>query len=226
MISDSGYTRFPLWLELSGLPMHLNEIGKSAYVWTVFKKIVELDCIDNPTVPGYIDVSMDVLAARTGLDHAKIQKSVKAMRKAGVVRAFLPEENEENALFQIITPIPVPTPLQDIRDNHLDLFIDSAWPPRYGVAVAERDESDDQHGKVKRVADLYMNIFSMRMNPIILDQLQMISDRYDEALIEKVFHRAVERGAQTLSFILSEIRREMRVKLEAEKLRRERLGEK
>ena len=218
-------TLFPLWLELSGLPEALYEKAKTASPWAVFKKIVELDMAANPARPGLVEIPLGELAARSGVEPARVEKAVKAMRKLGVARAFLPDSEEEPALFQLITPIPTPKSCDEVRASHPDPFLEAEWPPRYAVEVKEEEEeaaaSGEREAKIRRVVDLYLNTFSMKINSIILDQLQMICDRYDLALIEKVFERAKKREARSLSWILSEIRREMKIQAKAEELRRQ-----
>lgn len=223
---DRAYHHFPVWLELSGLPAHLNELGRVAYAWAVFQKIVQLDIARNLVRPGIVEIAPARLGESCGLDAAKVEKAVKAMRKAGVLRAFLPENGEEEGLFQVITPIPAPADCDEVRARHPDYFHDTPWPPRYAVAVAEEEEgeagSQDRREKIKRVADLYLNVFSMKMNSLVLDQLQLISDRYDMALIRRVFDRARAEEARSLSFVLSEIRREAKAKARVEQIKRER----
>jgi hypothetical protein len=220
---DYSYGRFPLWLELSGLPSHVNEVGKAPYVWAVFHKIVELDLAINRVRPGIVETSLTEIGGRCGVDAKKVEKAVKALRKAAVLRAFIPDNEEETALLQVLTPIPTPKSADEVRAAHPDLFLECEWPPRYAVEVKEEQEAEVREGreaKVKRVVELYLNTFSMKINSLILDQLQMISDRYEMALIEKVFDRARKREIPSLSWILTEIRRELMVKKVAEQLRK------
>lgn len=219
---DRSYARFPVWLELSGLPAALAEKARTANTWAVFRKIVELDIVANPARPGLVEVSLGELAERTGTDVAKIEKAVAAMRKLALLRAFLPDTEEEAALFQILTPIPTPLSPEEVRARHGDLFLEGEWPPRYAVEVPEEDQEGDPKAnetKIKRVVDLYLNTFSMKLNSLILEQLQMISERYDYDLIEKVFQRARKAEARSLGWILSEIRRETKLRAKAEEIR-------
>jgi DNA-binding Lrp family transcriptional regulator len=218
---DPSYCRFPLWLELSGLPAKLHTISKGGYAWGVMKKLIELDLAKTPSRPALVEISPLELAERTGLDEKRITASVKAMRKLGILRAFLPDNEEEVALFQFLTPIPTPKSADQIRALYPDLFLDTEWPPRYAVEVSEQVEQDPetQAGKVKEVIDLYLNIFSMKLNSLILDQLQLMCDRYDQALIKKVFERARKKDATSLGWVMTEIRREMKVLAKAKELK-------
>lgn len=221
--SDRSYTHFPIWIELSGLPEALMAKAPSASPWTVFKKLVELDIDTNRLQPGHFEVSQAELAARTGITVDKISKAIKAMRKLGVVRAFLPDSEEEMALFEIITPLPTPVTADEVRARYPDPFVDTPWPPRYAVPVEDPEKRDPEkrETKIKRVVELYLNTFSMKINSLIMDELTLIADNYDLPLVEMVFQRAKQREARTLSWILSDIRRELKVKRKAEELKKE-----
>ncbi|MCC5874902.1 MAG: hypothetical protein JJU11_01660 [Candidatus Sumerlaeia bacterium] len=222
---DRSISVAPLWLELSGLPLHLNETAKVAYAWGVFSKIVQLDMARNPRQPGIVEISPADLAMACGLDTSKIAKAVKGMRKTGILRAFLAETPEEAALFQVITPTPTPMSADHVRSLHPDYFLECPWPPRYAIEVTT-DEGDEStpgtdREKIKKVAELYLDVFSMKINPLVLDELQLISDRYDFHLIRKIFLRARDGEARSLGWVLTEIRREGEVRARIEKRKRE-----
>lgn len=221
MLLPQDHAAFPLWLELSGLPLHLNAAAKSPLPWLVFKKIVELDISINRMRPGLVETPLAELAARCGLEADKLEKPIKALRKAAVLRAFLPDHAEEPALLQIITPVPTPRSHDEVRAVHSQLFLEADWPPRYAVAIADEDDPQREkpEEKVKRVVELYFNVFSMKINSLILDQLQLISDRYEEDLIRKVFLKARQQEATSLGWIMTEIRRELKFKAKAEEIR-------
>lgn len=225
---DRSHSLFPLWLEYSGLPLHLNEKGKITWGWAVFVKIVQLDMAANPRRPGLVEIAPNQLAAACGIDISKLEKAIKAMRKCGLLRAFLPDTEEEGALLQIITPLPTPIEADHVRGLHPDLFLDAEWPPRYAVAVVEEDDSgeDPKTGreKIRKVADLYLDVFSMKINPLVLDQLQLIADRYEYPLIKKIFLKAQKEEASSLGWILTQIRREKQVKARIEERKRAEAG--
>lgn len=216
---DRSHAHFPLWVELSGLPVQLNDDAKLAYAWAVFRKIVELDLATNPARPGTVEVSLAELGARCGVDAPRAEKAIKAMRKAKLVRAFLPESEEEPALLQLLLPLATPKSADEVRATHPDLFLEAEWPPRYATAAeADAGPTTDRGEKVKAVVELYLNVLSMKMNSLILDELQLISDRYEVELIQKVFDRARKREATSLGWILAEIRREKKIELQTKEI--------
>lgn len=217
--ADRSQACFPLWLELSGLPVRLNEESKLAFAWGVFRKIVELDLAANPARPGMVEVSLAELGGRCGVDAARAEKAIRALRKAKLLRAFLPENEEEPALLQLLLPIATPQSPDEVRATHPDLFLEAEWPPRYAVAPPPTDATPaTREEKIRGVVELYLNVFSMKINSLILDELQMIADRYEMALIEKVFERAKKREAASLGWVLAEIRRERKIELKAAEL--------
>ncbi|MCC6547993.1 hypothetical protein IT570_12575 [Candidatus Sumerlaeota bacterium] len=226
MERDLSHSSFPLWLELSGLPRKLNAEGKHPFAWTVFHRIVEEDLRQNVARPGIAELSVNQLAEACGLDTKKTRKAIGLLRKAGVMRVFLPENDEEQGCFQVITPIPTPRSSDEVRALHGSEFLEAQWPPRYAVDVAPESEGDRESRarKIERVSDLYLNTFSMRLNSLIVDELQLISDRYDLDLIEKVFQLAKRKDVRSLGWVASEIRREMAVRNKAVELRTQAAG--
>lgn len=218
---DRHLATAPIWLELSGLPGHLNQVAKKPFAWIVFRKIVELDMALHPHQPGLVEVSVAELAERTGLEPDKVPVAIKAARKAAVLRAFLPDNEEEPGLFEVLTPIPTPRSADEVRARHADLFLECPWPPRYATAVVRQEAGTpmDRTQKIKVVVDHYLNTFSMKMNSIILDELQIIADRYELDLIVKVFERARKREATSLGWVLTEIRRETKLQVAAQQAR-------
>lgn len=220
---DASYAAFPLWIELSGLPAALNEKQKGGAAWWLFRKIIELDIERNRARPGLVEITPAELCERAAIDPTKLDKCVKVLRKMGLLRAFLPDDEGEAALFQILTPLPTPKSCNEVRAAYPDYFLDGEWPPRYSFAVAEvtPESATDRENKTKRVVDLYLNTLSMKLNSLVVDQLQLIADRYEMELIEKVFARAKKREARSLGWILSEIRRETKILAKAEEIRQQ-----
>ena len=207
---ERGCIGVPAWIELSGLPLALNDAAKLPYCWAVFRKLVEFDMEANRVRPAEFEVTVAELALRCGIDGAKAHKAIKAIRKEGLIRCFLPDTDEEPALFQLILPLKTPQTADETRAKCRDAFIDAEWPPRYAAEPPPPTigESTSRAARTQRVVDLYLNTFSMKLNSLILDELQLITDRYDDRLIEKVFRRAKAAEATSLGWIVAEIRRE------------------
>lgn len=205
-----GLIKFPAWIERSGLPRHLAETTKSPHPWWVLRKIVELD-MDTNRIPGTVEASLDDVGALVGLSGDQVGTALKKLRKAGAVRSFLPDNTEEPALFQVVAPLPTPTPWRAVREAHADLreLPETAFryaeagaeaPPRDGAPVEEFDT------RLREVTDLYLGVVSMKMNTFVLDELWLIATRFDMALIRKAFARARAKQVQSLAWILKEIR--------------------
>lgn len=216
-MSDEGFIRFPLWIERSGLPARLAEECKTPLAWMIFRKVVELDCARNRT-PGVVEVSLRDLAELTAIDAKKLEATIRKMRKCAVLRSFLPDNEEEEALFEVIAPLATPIPWEEVRKAVPELFHLSDRQFRYAHARedAPPPSPDGTDPKLKEVVDLYLDNVSMKMNAFILDELRLIASRFDLPLVRKVFARARTREVQSLAWILREIRIETKAKRKSE----------
>ena len=128
------------WLELAGLPVELNAKVRSG-AWVVFKKIVELDCGRNRD-PGAVEISLDELGERCGLDWEKIARIIEALRKRKVLACFLPDNPDERK------------PEKFTFEKQIDLLdycwrttctvvrcIEGTLPPVYELAMLGREPS-------------------------------------------------------------------------------------
>lgn len=212
------------WIALSGLPLQLLERGKSPAPWLLLRTIIELDMEQHPLTPGLVELPLADFSARCGLDGPRIEKALKTLRKEALVRAFLPEHDEETALFEVLCPLATPLSADEVAAAHPAVAQDGPWPPRYAGSPAEGGEAGDvrerQLSRINRVVELYLDTFSMKINSLILEELGLIAARYDTALIEKVFQRAKKEERRSLGWIVTEIRREQKFAAKAEELRR------
>jgi hypothetical protein len=211
----------PDWIAFSGLPRHLAEACKSPLVWPVFRAVVDLDCA-RQRLPGVVEVSLADLGALCGLPAEQVGKALRKARKAGVLRCFLPDNDEEEALLQVVAPLPTPISWEQVRRAHAFLREAPDHAFRYARAATDEPVATDRETadpKLREVIDLYFNTVSMKMNAFILDELALIARQFDLALVRKVFARARAREVQGLSWILSEVRREQRAADEAKEKR-------
>lgn len=213
---------FPLWLEHSGLPALLSEEGKSPLGWLLFRRLVEEDLAANPGAPGPFEMSIDRLAALCGAKPDKARAALKKLRKAGAVRCFLPDNDEEEALFEIAAPLDAPKPMEEVRraDPRLAALDDGALRYAAGAAGASKPK-EASDALLREVVDLYLSTVSMRLNNFVADELRLIASRYDLPLVRKVFARAREKEVQSLGWILREIREEDRRKAARDARRKE-----
>ncbi|MDX2176845.1 MAG: hypothetical protein SF028_10275 [Candidatus Sumerlaeia bacterium] len=198
-------SEFPLWLEWSGLPEALYASSRGAVPWALFRRVVELDVARNGSRPDVVEISPAGLAAMIGVPAQRVRPLVGSLRKAGLLRAFLPDDDAEPGLFQVIVPVRTPVPAEELLRTRPELANATLEDLRYATEPGARPEREE---RVKRVVDLYLDIFSMKLNSFVLDQLRIIAERYEPRLVERVFSLARKREAATLSWVLSEIRRE------------------
>lgn len=212
--------QFPRWIEASGFPTALNEAAGQTWCWALLRRLIEEDLARHPSAPGLLEIPPALLAAWLGIDVGKVEKGVRKLRAAGALRCFWPEHPEELGLFEILTPLPTPKTAEALRGEDPALFDGIPWPPRYSISAEEAAASAQAtETRLKKVVDLYLSTFSMKMNSFILDDLQLLGTRYDLPLVEKAFQRAKVREGATLGWVLAEVRRELRVVQEAARLR-------
>jgi hypothetical protein len=204
---EERFSQCPLWLEYSGLPAYLNQKARGAG-WLVFKAIVERDCEENQ-VPGIVEISLEELARRTGLEATIVERTVKKLKKEKVVGCFLPDNAEEAALLRINVPLKTPVSGEDVRKEYADVFPPGRDFFRYfDTQTQEADEEKD--AELKEVVDLYFNALGLRINAFILDELRIIRRRFNLDSIRKTFERAKRHNIRSLHWVVRELLREQK----------------
>jgi len=199
-------TTSPLWLELSGLPGLLSIKTKGLAGWMLFKKITELDCERN-NAPGTVEISLGELERRTGISPDAARKIAVVLRKLKMLASFLPDNDEEAALFRIVTPLNTPTSAEEIRSANPHLFEQGLEHFRYvddSVPVIENEISPDD-ADLKEVVDLYFDVIGLKMNAFILDELRMLPQRFSMTEIRNVFRRARKNEIRSLHWVMQEL---------------------
>lgn len=194
---------FPAWLLYSGLPARLNAKARIG-AWAVFKEIVELDC-ERHAHPGAVEISVAELSERTGLAPATLRRTLDGLRRAKALLVFLPESDDEPALFQVRVPLETPLSLAEVAAKRPELrLLEPGANDRYARVDEEVDPEDPA---IRSVVDLYFNLFSLRMNSFILDELIFIARRFPRAEIERVFRQAAHLNRPTLGWAARELSR-------------------
>lgn len=198
----------PLWLELSGLPEFLGERVKGG--WPVFKKIVELDCATNP-LPGIVEISLKELAQRSGVSVVAIRRVISGLRKHELVTAFLPDNDEEEALFRVRTPLKTPLSPEELRHLFPQWFGREGHHFRYAEPPADEIEAlDPDDLLLKEIVDLYFNTVGMKMNAFVLDELRLVRQQFPIDLVRRTFRRASQNDIHSLQWIMRELIRQKR----------------
>ena len=191
----------PAWLELSGLPEWLNARARQG-AWTVFKKLVEIDCEVNYH-PGPFEVTVTELARRTGLKVEAVERILKALHKKRVISSFVPEHPDENLLCRIAVPLPLP----DSRDTVLERLPRAMQ--RDALRYLDRERvSEESEALLREVVDGYLDNVSQKMNAMILDELRLLAARFRRDQLRRVFARARHVGIDSLAWVTRELVRE------------------
>jgi hypothetical protein len=204
-------SRTPLWLEFSGLPAEMNEAARTPAGWLFFLRLVALDCRLNPDAPGLVSISLEEFGRGCGLEPAQARQIAERLRKRGWIACFLPDNDEEEALFRVRAPLAAPVPAEEVRRAHPALFghLPPGAPLRYERAAGESLEAEEpaEDPILQEVVDLYLNHVSMKINGMILDQLRLARSRYSLEEIRRVCARAKKKGISSVHWLLSELSR-------------------
>lgn len=203
-MSREPYARFPLWLEFSGLPEFLNrKAGKLG--WAVFKKIVELDC-DRNAEPGTVELSLSDLAPRLGVKSEEIRRTVEKIRKAKALRLFLPENDEETALFEVRQPLPCPIPPDEVLRRRPHPGLGESASLRYSKPSSAAKTENPK--VVEEIVDRYFSTIGLKMNSFILDELRVIAGRFSQEQLRRAFDRAEKLEIRSLRWVVRELYKE------------------
>ena len=208
------FAKIPLWLELAGLPAAMNKAARSPAAWAVFCKLVALDCQRAPAAGIPIVIPIRNLADSCGIAPAAARRILGTLRRKKWIAAFLPDNDEEEALFQIKAPLPAPLTPEQVKQAHPSLFTDPTIPLRYETSgQAEEGEPAAEDPALHEIIDLYFNTISMKMNSFILDELRLVRQRFELPLIRRIFQRAKNHGIDSMGWVLRELHRESAKKL-------------
>lgn len=207
LLFNELYSGAPLWLELSGLPLLVREKTKHAAGWAVLRKIVELDCTQHPSAPGTVEVTVVELAARCGVLPEEVRRVLSPLRKMKVLKCFVPDDDEDTALFEIFCPLPVPCSRGTIED--LVMRKTSSSVP---LTLRYWDEptnecSDTVDPLLQEVVDLYLNTCGTRINMFVVDELRLMRQKYPIEAVRKTFNRARQNEIHSLAWIAGQLSR-------------------
>ncbi len=190
------------WLAFSGLPAQLNKARGNG--WIVFRTIAELETRAHRR-PEPLEIAPAELAERCGLPLDTIPKILEALRKAKVLRCFIPESLEETALVEIRLPLPTPRSPDQVALLHPDPALRD--PAFYRYARAEAEPPLDEK-KLQELVDYYFNHLSQKMNSIILEQIEIASRRFPAESVRLAIDRAERHEIRNMTWVLKELIRD------------------
>lgn len=190
------------WLEFSGLPAQLN--GVRQYGWPVFRFLVELDCRANRN-PDAVEISLGEMGERLGLDWEKVAKIIEALQKKKVLAAFVPDNPEEAGLFQVRTPLKTPREAEEVARETRDPALRDPTAYRY---VKEEQDREAVERKTQRVIDLYLNKLSQKLNSFIVDEIEILAQRFPLEAIERTIDRAARHDIRSIGWVARELIRD------------------
>ncbi len=192
-MTDPLWSRFPRWIEASGLPTTIRaKLGIEC--WVVFRKLVSLDCDKNLT-PDWFVFECSTVSKETGLTEREVSSNLNQLEQEGFIERRDTADRVQQARIQ--SPLPYIDDLDDIRE-----LITGGQGGRFALRYAE---PIDQLEKAQRVVFLYQMVFGPRFTPRIVEDLEEISNCYDMALIYDVFSEAHRRSTKQFGWVKSKL---------------------
>jgi hypothetical protein len=115
--TSENCSRFPRWIEYSGLPGYLSQKYGVA-TWLVMKKIIELDCLENETAGVFFDFGIDELHEITGLTRQTLHKVLLILKKEKYIDFLTIKGKNSVTKFKILTPMKTPKSIYEIPAEH------------------------------------------------------------------------------------------------------------
>lgn len=194
------------WLEWSGLPLALNGARQGA--WSVFKKLIELDCHAGRR-PGTVEISLEELGERVGIAPDKVEAIIATLRKKKYLRCFLPDSAQEVALFEIRVPVVTPVSPEEVAQRTTDPFLRD--PAQYRYIAAEEAAAPDER-KVQEVVDYYLNHLSQKVNGFVVEEIEIAARRFPLETIRLAIDRAARHEIRSMSWVLKQLFRDQKKK--------------
>lgn len=191
-----------LWLEWSGLPAEANKARTNG--WLVLRMVIELDCAAHRR-PEAVEVTLEELGARCGLEPDVVVKVLEALRKKKYLRCFIPDNASEPALIEIRSPLKTPVPPEQVAKIVSDPHLRDPGDYRYARAE-DAPKIDDK--KVQEAVDYYLNHLSQKMNSVILEEIEIAARRFGAEQIRLTIDRAARHEIRSMTWVLKELIRD------------------
>lgn len=205
-------TESALWVQWSGLPEVLN--GVRANGWLVFKTLMEMDCRRHRT-PEAVECSLGELAEVTGLEWERVAKILEALQKKKYLACFIPDNPDEEGLFQIRVPLKTPKGPEQVALEAREPTLRDASGFRY---VSEPEDVGAREEKTQKIIDLYLNKLSQRVNSFIVDQIEVLVQRFPLEAIERTMERAARHEIRSLGWVVKELVRDAKKPARGERI--------
>ncbi|MCX7045102.1 MAG: hypothetical protein NTX50_06415 [Candidatus Sumerlaeota bacterium] len=182
-ILDEPVAESPLWLEIAGYPEYLSQKIRQG-AWPVFKKLIETDAATNER-PGVFTISLKAVAQGAGVEVKVAGRVIEGLRKEKMLRFYMPEHEEEEAMFQFLTPFSPPMDADQIRAKLRERS--GHKPERLRYLDETATHGPIAENQVQQVVDAYLDTFGLRINSFVLDELSLLAGRFPVEAIRAAF---------------------------------------
>jgi len=200
MRDDVLYTYTPRWIEESGIPEELvNGAGEAA--WPVFKKLVEAETEQN-FFPDWFMISRQDICGWSGVLAGRLDEILTFLENEGFI------ERKEGVTpgglerFRIQEPL-----LSDEETDKVRARLKSRGYVGVKNLTLRYIDPMPAREKFRTVRLLYEEVFGMRMNSRIADDLREITERFDLALIMNAFEEMRRKPNKSLGSLITRLYR-------------------
>lgn len=188
---------YPAWINYSGFAAWLtNKSGGESAAWLLFKTLIDIDC--RYAVSQRVDTPIDALTGPTGLTIRQIKATMEIYRELALARYYIPEEESENALIEINTPLPTPKTHRQVIAMEIP---DPAIAVHRFCDCPEAREMDPNDPVLQEIIDLYLDTCSVRVNAFIVDRLKALRHRADIGAIRWAFKTTKKNNSHSLDMV-------------------------
>lgn len=200
MRDDALYTYCPRWLEESPIPEELVALAGEAG-WSVLKKIIETETEQN-FFPDWFLVNEQDLARWSGILPGRLEEVLQCLEEQG----YLERQGEASPgglrRFRILEPL--------LNEEEAEAVRTRLKSRGYvGVRNLTFRYIDPMPAKAKfrTVKQMYEEVFGLRMNTRIADDLREITERFDLALIINAFEEIRRKSGKSLASVITALYR-------------------
>jgi len=200
MRDDLLYIYSPRWLDESGLPEEtVRLVGEGG--WSILKKLVELETEQN-FFPDWFLVSRQDLARWTGLLPGRIDEIIECLEERGYLERQEGVSPGGLERFRFLQPL-----LNDDEAKEIRARLKARGYSGVKTLTLRYVDCMPAKEKFKTVRQLYEQVFGLRMNSRIADDLREITERFDLALIINGFEEMCRKPNKSLATLITALYR-------------------
>lgn len=200
MRDDLLFTYSPRWLEESAIPNELSEkVGEAG--WPVLKKLTELETEQN-FFPDWFHASREEVARWTGLSRERVDEALTCLKQEGFIETREGVSRGGLERFRFLEPLLTVEEAKEVREK-----LKARGFTGTKTLTLRYVEPMPSKSKFKTVRMLYEQVFGLRMNTRIADDLREITERFELPTVVQAFEGMRHKPTKSLGAIITALYR-------------------